>query len=378
MIPRITGPGALIACGVAAAWVVIMLPLTYEYPKLALAMGWPLYDPNTGMEGWAAHALWLGLFALLAHEIAQTNRWLGGIVLMVGLTVAWRGALQDLTTGLLILFAAWAITRLRHVSPAGQARASAWIGLAALGQAIFVLVQALGYNLADVLTTGMHYRPELRMGGALGPRGSIGNQDLAADLIAIGAPLLPVLCWPLAVAGIVVTKSLGGMAALIVGFAMRLPGRLRVSVLVGGVAVMSLLGTYRGFVSGRLRVEIWVAALIDWMQTNPIFGLGLGGWYQRVPKIQAATRLGMDGPVSGFWTTAHNEVWQWIYETGLVGAVLLGGYLWSERRMVLHPRFGPAVASIAVVALVHFPAHIVATGMLTMIVLGLAQAQVQQ
>ena len=69
---------------------------------------------------------------------------------------------------------------------------------------------------------------------------------------------------------------------------------------------------------------------------------------------------------------AHNEYVQWLTETGLVGVVLLCGWLWTHRAMVLDRRWGGSIAAVAVNAIGFFPFHVVPIALVSIICVGLA------
>jgi hypothetical protein len=124
-----------------------------------------------------------------------------------------------------------------------------------------------------------------------------------------------------------------------------------------------------------VRFEIWSFAFREtmwtWTWLGPVFGTGLGGWSFVVPMLQLRRQF---SPTGELWSEAHNDWLQFVYETGLVGLVLLAGWLWSHRGMFRHPVWGGSLAAIAVQALGWNPFHLVTSALVAIVILGCAQA----
>jgi O-antigen ligase len=105
---------------------------------------------------------------------------------------------------------------------------------------------------------------------------------------------------------------------------------------------------------------------------DPVMGWGLGGWIRNVPVYQQQLNV---WPTKEVWAQAHSEPVQWLCEMGVVGALLLGCWLYTNRAVFYGA--GPwsaATAAFAANALVFFPAHQVALALVGIIVVALAQA----
>jgi len=99
-----------------------------------------------------------------------------------------------------------------------------------------------------------------------------------------------------------------------------------------------------------------------------IHGVGLGGFEAAFKALQPAELSG------GWYDYAHNDVLQWLFEMGLVGAVLVAwviSQIWARRRLDTERAcIYAGLAAISVVALGDFSWHIPATQVVIAVMLG--------
>lgn len=328
------------------------------FAPLALAV-WGLYAPSAAFDGWPGHVLWLTLLGALGLGIARRDRWLGVAVMMLGVHVTLRHG--DLTACILVALAALGLILLLRATVHQRRHATMVLSVAAVMQALYVIQQWFGY---DVVMAGLTRITEPRIVGTLG------NPDKVGAALAILGPLLPWWGLPIIGAAILATHSLGAL----LGFSLALIIRYRHSwgaplVAMLGGAFVTVLAATKGLATAAGRWEIWLVGLRDWWSTAPILGHGLGAWAQRVPALQISTPSLTTA--HGLWTTAHSEPIQWLYETGLLGGVILAAWLWERRRIFLVP----SVAALAVVSLTFHPFHTPALALVGVVILGLAMSQ---
>ena len=350
---------------------VLLVPLVTWFPMLAAlapGLGLPRYEPAQGVDLWSLQTFWLAALGAVALFVGARDRWLGVMVALIGMTIFLRGALMDPTHSIMFAFGAllliavretpgWAVPIIRRVL----------IGCAVF-QGAYLIQQHLGYDLLWGPLVGG------RLNATIQPLGTLGGVDASSLYVAILAPLLPF--WLLPTAGWVVWQghSVGAIAAFCVGMAwkgLRLAGTKTEGLIVVAVfgAVLVFSGIYLHKQTHVGRVAVWQFAASHWVQTDPVLGYGLGGWNQRIPVLQQ--REGFM-PAKEVWREAHNEPLQWLVETGLVGLLLLGLWLYDHRRMWRDPAWGPPVAALASSALTFHPFHIVASALVGITLIGLA------
>ena len=93
-------------------------------------------------------------------------------------------------------------------------------------------------------------------------------------------------------------------------------------------------------------------------------------WSPRIPQLQHLLNV---MPNNENFVQAHNEWLQWGYEYGAVGCALLGGWLWTHRRMfAAELGVGAALAAGAVAAGSFFVFQVVGPALLLVTLVGLA------
>lgn len=351
--------------GALLAPLVTWLPmLALKYPGLRL----PQYEPAQGIDIWGLQVFWLVAFGIGAVWIGQRDRWLGVALGLIAVTVFIWGGQLDITHSVVFLIAAIALIAMREAPAAWHPRIKALLAASGVFQVAYILQQWAGYDLLWGPLVGGQFKDVIQ------PLGTLGTVDGAAAYIAITAPLMPLWALPFAAAAVLKGDSLGALAAFAVGLLVR--HRARWFVWTGAsLAAAALLGWryWEGLPTTVLaRLWIWKFALADWLKTDPILGVGLGGWPNRIPFQQVQAKFLPSGEV---FLEAHNEYLQWVYETGVIGGLVAGAWGWAHRGMLRHPVWGGAIAAAAVSSATFFPLHITALGLLVVILIGLATSQ---
>jgi putative inorganic carbon (HCO3(-)) transporter len=106
------------------------------------------------------------------------------------------------------------------------------------------------------------------------------------------------------------------------------------------------------------RWDVWRLMLSQFPLHYWITGIGLGGF-------EAAFRMVQSTALQGWFFDAHNDLLQWLLETGVVGAALLiivAAGLWRRRRLnrLRAPIYG-GLAALAFIGLVDFSWHMAGT-----------------
>lgn len=359
--------------GRAWAWPVagvLLAPLVTWLPMPTVHFGLPLpaYPPAQGIDLWQLHALWFVLFGLVAAIVGPGDRWLAVALGMAGLTIFLRGATMNVMASLMFALGALALWAVRQTP---EARVPALLRvLAGCGafQAVYVLQQKyLAYDFFWGPWFGGVPTPTIQ------PLGTLGTVDATSAFIAITSSLMPWWLLPVAFWAVLTSQSMGANAALLVGLAVTYGPRLyrrapwSPAVLGAGLAgfVWYFLTSVKSTDAVWPRLDIWRAGLVTAYAQSPVFGWGLGGWELRRLVYQ---------PTGEYFREAHSEWVQWACEAGLVGLIVLTGWLWRHRAMFTHPRLGGAVTALAVTCGSFFTLHTVATGFLAVVVIGLATA----
>ena len=392
----------------ARAWPLILAgalvaPFVTWLPMLALhapRLGLPHYPIVQGIELWWLQAFYLVALGVLGTMIwREGDRWLGMAVGLAGVTVFYRGATLGATldqfgsvtlgpahTAVFALGAVMLVA-VRHTPEHWRPHLASL--LAALGafQVVYVFHQLAGY---DVLWGRFD-------GGRLGlvqPIGTLAGVDSVSAYIAILAPLMPLWCLPLAILAVWMGHSLSALLALAVGLCVRyrpavpslqIPGILGLGFVLTtaatSVAVLAFLSMLylKGLATPAVasRFAVWKFGLKHAAVYDPVLGWGLGGWVNHVPLLQVHEKFLPFG-ANELWREAHSEPIQWLTECGLIGGILLVGWLWTHRAMFVHPVWGGSVSALAANSLGFFPFHVVPISLVGLIVVGLATSRMQE
>lgn len=358
---------------------VVLAPLVTWLPMLAARFPWlglPLYPAAQGGDLWHMQAFWLVALGVIAVVVGQTDKWLGMAVLLVAaVPIFLRGATMDPTHSVLFALGALLLYTVR-LAPrwiTADIRLASFIRpvLIACGafQIVYVLQQKMNYDLLWGPLVGGTLNKHLQ------PIGTLLGVDAVSSYIAILAPLMPLWLLPFALYVVATSQSLGAMLAAGVGLCLQLrPWTSWKKIAVASATLLVIVGFgitkhVAGKETQKARVGIWTFAATEYAKTSPVIGWGLGGWSQRVPQAQLREKY---TPTNELFAEAHNEPLQWALETGMVGALLLGLWLWEHRRMFAHPVWGGSLAALASDSLSWHPFHIVSLALLGIVLIGLA------
>jgi hypothetical protein len=271
------------------------------------------------------------------------------------------------------------------------------------------LFQAL-YGLISHATVATHVLGIWERHSVEWVQGTYSNRNLFAGYLALTWPLVVAVWWirdvpllrklpnELRIAGSVISAAILGAALM--GSASRLGA---VSGLVGGLIAIALWTRHRGHLDGARVWPIWLAALAaflfaTWYGLAPLTdrlamrssvdalrpevwslmlseielkhwlaGVGLGGFEAVFKTIQTSD-------INGWWDYAHNDLLQWLLETGLIGALVLGLVLAglirnASLRMERIPLYAGLIA-LSMVGLGDFSWHMPGTQVVAAIYLG--------
>src|SRR5438445_8090081 len=363
----------------------VVAPFVTWLPMLSLMaprLGLPQYPIVQGIELWWLQAFYLVALSVLGTVIwREGDRWLGMAVGLAGVTVFYRGATLGATldqfgsvtlgpspTAVFALGAVMLVA-VRHVP--GHWRPHLASLLAALGafQVVSVFHQRAGY---DVLWGRFD-------GGTLGlvqPIGTLAGVDSVSAYIAILAPLMPLWALPFAIWAVWMGHSLSALLALAVGLTVRYwkrDDRLGWLISTLGLTAFFSMVYLKGLATPAVasRFAVWKFGLQHAAVYDPVLGWGLGGWVNHVPLLQVHEKFLPFG-ANELWREAHSEPIQWLTECGLIGGILLVGWLWTHRAMFVHPVWGGSVSALAANSLGFFPLHVVPIALVGLIVVGLA------
>lgn len=197
--------------------------------------------------------------------------------------------------------------------------------------------------------------------------GLMSNPNEAAAFLALAFPVFLRRGWRWGLAplglGLVLARTAAGPLAVAVGLMAFgvLKGRLKVTL----AASLILFAGYLALVDqpGLERWAIWRRGLELWWQ-RPLLGAGLGHWSIVIEKLG---RLD-----SGFWSMAHNEFLQGLFEMGAGFLVIAAGYLVQAarrcRKIAAEPSetailAAAALSSLAALTLVSYLWHIAVLAM---------------
>jgi O-antigen ligase len=212
------------------------------------------------------------------------------------------------------------------------------------------------------------------------PLGTLARVDASMAWIAVTAPLWPVWLLPVAAYALWQGFSIGACAAFAIGVLLRFvldrAWWQGASLGAGAVFFFGVVAYIKGFATPVIqgRIEIWQYALAHWSDPaliwpDRVLGWGLGNWSRVVPALQQRDNFRPSGEM---FLQAHNEYIQWAMETGLIGVILLAGWLWSNRSIFAHRLWGGSLAALGINSLTFFPFHVPALGLLGVSLIGLA------
>jgi len=372
--------------GAVLATLVTWLPMI-AYP------GWvvPPYAPREGIDLWAQQALWFTLFTVVAMLVGQRDTFLGLAVFMMGAGYFLWGGTLTTPHRLMFMGGALGLWAMRQIPRSHTRFAVNLLAVSGAFQALYIVGQRYHFDPLWGQWVGGMLMPNLR---ALG---TLGTEDAAAANVAITAPLMPWWLLPLPFMAVVVGQpeghSLTAIGALLVGLAVRYYRTWWLlwievwSVLLAALWGFQYVQHWQVPSTALARLAVWALALRDWWATFPIYGFlpnihpqifyatanpvtGNGPWWPRVALLQKYANV---LPTNESFQQAHNDWLQWGYEYGLLGVGILGGWLWTHRRMVTAEHgVGAALIAGAVAAGGFFIFQVVGLALLMIALVGIA------
>ena len=214
-------------------------------------------------------------------------------------------------------------------------------------------------------------------GKTVPPVGLMANRNELSALLAICLPAFIRPKWwvfvPLVIAGMICTKSMGGLFAVGAGFVfyqtMKGTILLPLSLVIIVVLAYALLVDAPGFE----RWTMWTYGA-EVGRERWLLGGGIGHW-KIVMKDILAPHL------KGTWcTTAHSDIFQLWFEMGVAPILLVCGYLWSIARRYKPEALIAASAIIVILAssMVHFLFHIATTGIIAVTWIAILELQLSE
>lgn len=197
-----------------------------------------------------------------------------------------------------------------------------------------------------------------------------GNSNLFGVYLALLAPIGPLWFALVCLVGILLSQCKLALLAAMVGMMVTFKPWRPWIALAGttGFAYLVWMNP-NAFVGTNFRVEIWLTVASYMNPLAWLIGYGPGMWYDLVPKLELALRH------NAFFTNAHNEYVQVIFEFGLVGLGILA--LWVRdhfKQWKESPQAG-SLASLAVTSAGMFPFRVPAIAVVALLLLGFPCSQ---
>lgn len=334
-------------------WLAVLVPVS---TKIGLATS----DPGRAYVQTPMVLFLTALLGVVAWWIGTCDPWLGAMTGWSVLHLLWQPSPKAFEAVEMFVLSSVMLLAVRELAPAKRT----WVfrGLWLIGglQVCWVVMQWLGWDLTWDGFGAFHETTR--------PAGTFGNKNYLAAWLAILLPTTPAVLTGLFLLGLLLTTSWLALVASWVGLWVQYPAQWRLwsvwgaCAIVGGWALHLAPGA-----SWSARSEVWRTALDSLTTSDWLIGHGPGSWITSV-QHWTMTRL---TSVEGYFWTAHNDVLQHGFEEGLIGMALLAGWLWAHRRIWSGPMRG-SLAALGVMSLAFFPFHLVTTGLVALVVLGMA------
>lgn len=339
--------------GDAVIWAALLVPFSTKLP-LATTSVLQAYV-QTPMLLW----LWL-LQGGVSLWLLTHDRWLGLWGCWWTLTWLWHPTTRAYEVIETLVLGAFALRLLQSL----PREKWAWVrwGLVTVGvaQILWQTAQWAGWDW----TWYSGFGPFTELGH---PAGTFGNGKYLGVVLGILTPLAPLGWLPVFAWGLVVSKSVLGMAAALVGLLVTYPRAWKLLALVAVVGLAVNLWQHAAFlVSWTVRLDVWLTGLAWLRPWEWLVGRGPGAWlvdYRDFPVSPWAHG-------EGYFIWAHNDLVQLLYEGGLVAVLGLVGWLWAQRTRLQASPWRGAGAALALVSCGFSPWHLATTGLVALVVLG--------
>lgn len=205
---------------------------------------------------------------------------------------------------------------------------------------------------------------------------------ILGPLLVIVSPWLLIVTLPLFYFG---TSSVA-IVAFILSMAFVFWGRVPKRTFILAAVLILLAGVYYivkfDMPGGNFgyRFHVWFMGLREVLTRTMFYGFGIGSWALWAPQTAQQTN---SDPLTWLW--AHNEYLQVFFELGIVGLIILlvwlkdsvSAYLGSGRGPIIKCLFASFI-SLALVSTCHFPFHLGRLAGISVFVLALFHAAVNQ
>lgn len=336
---------------------------------------WRLYGADERAALVLVPQLLFGVAAYLAIalHVGAVDGWLGGFVAWVTVRALWTPLdAQPLLVAQHVALGAFFVVAWRDVPSVWRSRLVRGVLVVALLQVAYAALQRFA-QWDPLWPHGEH----VRAGLGLGTFASSNELGSYLALVALLAPVGHARWWgflPL-LAGVVIARHSIGLAAIGASYLVRdryVFGRWRYLLVAVVVPVSIGTAVYARPLSLMARFEGWWSGLTLWALNAPWTGLGPGSWALVMPQLRPVRPVFVgEDQTKFFGPHAHNELVQVAFELGLVGLVLVGGWLWTHRAALLA---SPACVALGVLTLGVFPFHTAGVAMAALLVIAEALA----
>ena len=234
---------------------------------------------------------------------------------------------------------------------------------------VWLILQTLDI---DPIFTMIHQENQMKIDhtGLLGSRFALGCIGaLMLPFIYSVNPWMCVAVVPLLIEGKSSTAILGAVSAFM--FLTYFKNKKMFWILLSVLSIGAVAFMFRDGSEGMMkRLNVWSAG-IQVLRGKPWFGFGLGNW-----EAIHFTGIQKNGQPE-VWSWAHNEFFQYTFEQGLVGAVLLYAYIKSIFKGFLFNRNSTVVyaslISLFTISFWHFPFHLGRLAGISLLILAYAE-----
>lgn len=336
-----------------------------------LAVGLPLMTWMQGRSPTANAAVsetpaWLfsvGILVAISLACATQEPWLGTFAAYMAIRSVWTMTPWAFEGAQTIVFGVVAILAVKQTPRPWRPRICLAISSVALFQAGYAALQNIAYSGTPAT---VHWE------WGSWTMAFLGNPNHLGAYLAISTGLAPGWWIPFLVGGILLSRSrlalLAVSGVLLIRF--RRSWRMTLPAIAGLVLLLAFI---RGGLSVHLD-ERWLIQRVTLQAVGmaPVFGFGPGAWASIGPVLQSSPSIAHR--FTEVFGEAHNDALQLLFEGGLVAVFLVGGCVWSHRRIWRSP-YGGSLAALALETVGSFPFHVPTLSALAFLLLGLALAE---